>query len=191
MSKSKYEYPDAGVLINIPGMRDACKLSRFERTAALERLARLELKPMSGLFDLHHLQEIHRHIFERIYPFAGELREEDIAKDYFIFAPTQYIRSSAQSLFQQLQQEDYLRNLPADKFADRAAYYMGEMNVLHPFREGNGRTLRVFMRQLARHAGFDLDWTKVSVERIFRASVRSKSDTADLTAVIMESIGPL
>ena len=187
-SESKYVYPGTDVLINLPGIRDPEQLERFERTVTAEKLTRLKKNPIQGSFDFKHLQDIHRFLFEDIYPFAGKLRDENIAKDYFSFAPVQFLESSAHELFRQLRQEKYLQGLSVDQFADRAAYYMAEMNVLHPFREGNGRTQREFIRELAQHAGFTLDWSRVDQDKLFQASVRSKVDTRDLAAVIREAI---
>lgn len=176
------------MLINLADIKDQAALSQFERMVSKERLATLELTPIQGNFDLSHLQDIHRFLFQDIYPFAGQLRTEDISKDGFSFAPTQFMESSANDLFKQLHRENLLSTLPVDSFADRAAYYMSEINVIHPFREGNGRVQREFIRELANHAGHELDWSKVDPERTFKASVRSKVDTHDLADVIRETI---
>jgi cell filamentation protein len=190
VSQSKYEYPGTDVLINVPDIRDAEALKRYEAIVTKERLAQLALKPVEGSFDLEHLQGIHRFVFKDVYPFAGKLREEDIAKDYFTFAPTQFIHSSGKELFDQLRKEDFLKGLPMDRFADRTAHYMAEINVLHPFREGNGRTQREFVRQLARNAGYELDWSRLDPDRVLRASIRSTVNTSELAQVIREGIQP-
>lgn len=191
MSESRYVYPGTDVLINLPGIRDPEELKRFEELVTKERLAQLALQPIQGSFDLEHLKSIHHFIFQDVYPFAGQIRQETIAKDFFTFAPAGYIEPAAKELFQQLKQEGHLKGLPLEQFADRAAYYMAEINVLHPFREGNGRTQREFIRQLARNAGYELDWTKVDPDRVLKASIRSKVDTKELADVIRESLSPL
>lgn len=188
MRQSKYEYPGTDVLINLPGIRDAEELKRFERTVTKERLSQLEQNPIRGSFDLEHLKKIHRFIFQDVYPFAGEIRTETIAKDYFTFAPAQFIVPAANDLFRQLKQEKYLKGLPLEEFADRAAFYMAEINVLHPFREGNGRTQREFIRELSVHAGYDLDWFRVDPDQLLKASIRSKVDPKDLSDIIQHAI---
>lgn len=156
-----------------------------------ERLVQLALRSSGDAsFDLVQLQDIHRFIFQDVYPFAGQIREENISKDFFSFASTQYILSYANELFKQLHQENGLVGLDIESFSERAAHYMAEINVLHPFREGNGRTQREFMRQLAQHAGYDLEWSRVDPQRLLRASIRSKTDTQDLIEVIRESTEP-
>ena len=188
--QSKYEYTGSNVLINLLGIRDADELNRYEAIVTKERLAQLALKPVEGTFDLEHLKAIHYFVFQDVYPFAGKLREEDIAKDYFTFAPTQFIESSAKYLFGQLKRDGHLKDLDPNRFAERAAHYMAEINVLHPFREGNGRTQREFIRQLAQHAGHDLDWSRLDPDRIQRASIRSKADIMELVQVIKGGIQP-
>lgn len=87
------------------------------------------------------------------------------------FAPPVYIRALAEKLFAELAAEGFLVKLPIKGFAARAAYYVSELNVLHPFREGNGRVIRLFLFLLAENAGFDIDaeiletrWLEASIE---------------------------
>jgi cell filamentation protein len=88
---SKYCYPGSDVLINIPGLRDQKQLDAYERLVTADRLRQLELRPLKGNFDLEHLCSIHKFIFKDIYPFAGELRNEDISKGNFRFAHFRFI----------------------------------------------------------------------------------------------------
>lgn len=190
MTDSKYVYPGTDTLMNKAGIRNYRELALFESLVSTKRLAELHLTPITGDFDLSHLQDIHHYIFQDVYPFAGQIRTENIAKDNFRFAPTQFIEPAAQDIFGQLQGEGALKGMPAEQFAERAAYYMAEINVLHPFREGNGRSTREFIRELANNAGFDLQWSRVDKDRVFQASVRSIHDTTELEKVIKEAITP-
>lgn len=188
---SKYFYPGTNVLINLPGIRDPDKLNQFERVHTYLRLVELQHNPIKGKFDFDHLKEIHRYIFQDVYPFAGQIRDENIAKDYFTFAPYPFIEKEANRLFDSLKDENFLSGLEIDPFSQRSAYYMAELNVLHPFREGNGRTIREFIRQLAYEAGYSLDWRKRDYREIFQASVRSKTDTKELAQVIRSCLTDL
>src|SRR5690606_6108964 len=88
--------------------------------------------------------------------------------------------------------EKYLQGLDEEAFSERAAYYMGEINALHPFRDGNGRVQREFMRQLAAGADYDLDWSNVSVEEMNRAAAHSfQGDSGDLAKIILYNITPI
>lgn len=185
---SIYYYPDSYVLINKANLTDYNKLQKYERTVTYERLYDLDKNPLHGAFDLEHLCHIHRFIFHDIYHFAGKLRTVNISKGSIFFAPYERFHISTQHLFSELKNEKYLTNLAFEKFPDRMSYYMAELNYLHPFRDGNGRSIREFMRILALNAGFYLDWSKVSHRDIFEASVRSIDHPKELSEIIRKTI---
>ncbi|MED1107688.1 Fic/DOC family protein [Bacillus paramycoides] len=168
--------------------QDHEQLKKFETIMTAVRIAELQKKPIVGNFDLKHLQEIHKYIFQDVYPFAGKLREENIAKGSFQFAHASFLKDQATELFKQLKGENRLKGLNIDGFSNRAAHYMAEINVLHPFREGNGRTQREFIRCLAVSNGFSLDWKHEKKEDVFNASVKSVLDPTDLSKVIKNTI---
>jgi cell filamentation protein len=175
------------ILLNVPGITDHGKLDRFERRQAMQALIELELDPMRGRFDQAHLQAIHRRIFGRVYPWAGELRKVNIARPAsYPFALVQFLKTNLDRTFAALAAENHLKELPADNFIERAAFYLGELNTLHPFREGNGRTQREFVRELALDAGFRLDWSRITQEQMYEASSLSHNlgKNSQLTAVL-------
>jgi cell filamentation protein len=142
-----YEYPN-DVLRNKFSIMDAEELKRVEATLTAIRIAQLDEHPIPGRFDLDHLKAIHHHIFQDVYEWAGELRRVDISKESSWFAHFAFIESNANALLPDFAREHHLRGLPADQFTARAAYYLGELNTLHPFRDGNGRTQRAFLSAL-------------------------------------------
>jgi cell filamentation protein len=107
--------------------------------------------------------------FGDIYEWARQIRVVAIAKGATFCLP-QYIDSSAAVIFRQLHGEDCLHGLRLDAFVGRLTHYLGEVNALHPFREGNGRAQRAFLRQLARDAGFMLAWQHLDPVRNIEAS---------------------
>ncbi|MFJ6194034.1 Fic/DOC family protein [Bacillus thuringiensis] len=163
-------------------------LKSFETIMTGVRIAELQANPITGNFDLKHLQEIHKYIFQDVYPFAGKLREENIAKGSFQFAHASFLKDQATELFRQLKDENTLKGLKIDEFSNRAAHYMAEINVLHPFREGNGRTQREFIRCLALSNGYSLEWEREKKEAVFNASVKSVLDPTDLSKIIKNTI---
>ena len=169
---TKYCYPDSDVLINKLNIRDNDKLSNVERELIAHRQKDLLVHPISGQFDLKHLQAIHKHLFQDLYSWAGEIRTVDIAKSN-LFCLTQFIQSYADEIFGKLQFENYLIGLEKDEFVKRCAYYFCEINALHPFREGNGRSQREFIRELALNAGWIIDWYKINPEAMLEASIAS------------------
>lgn len=145
---SIYCYPNSNILVNKLNIHDNKKLATVERKLVLLKLYTLRQNKNIGNFDIHHFLSIHKFLFEDIYPFAGKIRSEDIAKDNFRFAKWEYIEDQLRELFDKLAKDD-LKYLSKKEISKKLAYYMSELNVLHPFREGNGRTIREFIRQLA------------------------------------------
>lgn len=186
--QSKYCYPGTDVLKNKMDYQDNDLLKSFETIMTGVRIAELQAKPITGNFDLKHLQEIHKYIFQDVYPFAGKLREENIAKGSFQFAHASFLKDQATELFKQLKDENTLKGLKIDEFSNRAAHYMAEINVLHPFREGNGRTQREFICCLALSNGYSLEWELERKEAVFNASVKSVLDPTDLSKIIKNTI---
>lgn len=187
-SQSLYCYPGTDVLKNKRDIRDAETLENYERPISTWRISQLLEQPIKGAFDLKHLQSIHKYLFDDIYAFAGELRTEDIGKDDFRFASCNYIEDEAENLFCKLKLENNLSGLSAAEFAERAAYYLAEINVLHPFREGNGRAQREFIRCLAYSNGYNLEWERTDPKELLQASIRSISDIAELTNQIYKCL---
>ena len=169
MPEDPYSDPVTGVLYNKLGLGTAAGLEAAEREITHAALILLDESPVSPSYDLPHLQEIHTRIFGDIYEWAGQIRTVAIAKGAMFCLP-QYIDSSAAVIFGELHDEDCLRGLRRDAFVGRLAHYLGEVNALHPFREGNGRAQRAFFGQLARDAGFTLAWQHLDPARNVEAS---------------------
>jgi cell filamentation protein len=169
MPEDPYSDPVTGVLYNKLGLGTAAGLEAAEREITHAALILLDESPVSPGYDLPHLQEIHKRIFGDIYEWAGQIRTVAIAKGAMFCLP-QYIGSSAVVIFGELHDEDCLRGLHRDAFVGRLAHYLGEVNALHPFREGNGRAQRAFFGQLARDAGFTLAWQHLDPARNVKAS---------------------
>ena len=177
---SIYCYPGSDVLINKLNIKDNQLLSEAERKIVLTKSYELRKNSKIGDFDLNHFLEIHKFLFEDIYPFAGKFRNENIAKGYFSFAEWQYIEPEIKRLFDKLKAENYLQGRSREELVKGLAYYLSELNVLHPFREGNGRTIREFIRELAFFNGYILDLQNTTSEELLKASVDSIADTKEL-----------
>lgn len=166
-----YLYSGTEVLRNLLGIKNQGALDKVESTLSFLRAAELREHPVAGHFDLPHLLQIHARLFGDVYDWAGQVRSVEIRKGHTVFARKLMIESAAGRLFDQLAGENHLRGLDPDQFSQRAGHYLGEINVLHPFREGNGRTQREFMGQLARQAGLRIDWSAASQDEMVRASI--------------------
>ena len=168
-SQDPYVYPGTTVLKNKLGLTDQDKLQRAELRFALDGERRMPaLAP-----DEVGLRDAHRFLFARIYEWAGEVRTCELAKEQSLFCRTQFIQSSLNGAFRDLAAERFLTGLDQATFAARGAHYHGELNAIHPFREGNGRAVRVWLVHLARKAGHDLVLRRMDSETWLQASRES------------------
>jgi cell filamentation protein len=188
---SRPRHPQNAVPDNKFGLTSQAELQRRETPLALRRLLELQLSPIAGCFDTGHLQAIHRYIFQDVYDWAGELRRVAISKPGAFFPPPEYLKSSLDALFAELGREDCLKNLPSPAWARRAACFLGEINAIHPFREGNGRAQREFIRELALVAGHRLVWANLTQEEMIQASQLSflHRDYSALERILAQSLG--
>lgn len=181
---SLYCYENSDVLKNKLNIKDETKLKELETYLTIFKSYELRKKGVTGDFSKQHLKDIHKYLFGDLYEFAGEFRNENIAKDDFRFADPRYISEGIDTLLLDLAKENKLKGLDKKDMVKRLAYYLSELNVLHPFREGNGRTIREFIRQLALYNGYLLDLRQVSSDEFFEASVESVIDTKHLEHVL-------
>ena len=188
MPDTKYCYPDSDVLVNKLDIRDPNKLQIFERKLTMLRLLELIDKPIEGKFDLKHLQAIHAYIFQDVYDWEGKIRTVDIAKGN-TFCNVRFISSQADVIFSKLKEEYYLAGLEEYMFTKRLAYYFSEINALHPFRKGNGRSQREFIRSLALKNGYLIYFEKASKEEMLIASKKSfMCDYEDMEKIMAKCI---
>ncbi len=175
--QSVYCYKDSDTLINKENIRDTEALAEYEADITLIRQYELETdQPIIGRYGITHLKRIHNYIFQDIYPFAGKFRIEKMSKGSTPFCDNQFIEENLENILGKLKQDNYLRGLNAEEFSLKAAYYMAELNMVHPFREGNGRSIREFMRQLALSCGYILDWSLIESETLLEATIISVSE---------------
>lgn len=185
---SIYCYKGTNVLINKLNIRDFGTLMKLENRIAVYKAFELRRTGITGNFDKEHLKNIHKFMFEDLYDFAGEFRTENIAKDEFRFAEWEYIESELDRLLSEIKSKNYFEGYSKEMLAENLSYYLAELNVLHPFREGNGRAIREFIRQLALKNGYLLDMREVSSEEMLYASKKSVYDTHDLEKLIYRSL---
>jgi cell filamentation protein len=184
-----YLDPASGVLKNRLGITDAATLEQTEAALVATRSYELSQTPLEGQFDLAHLQAIHRYLFGDLYEWAGQLRTIDIGKGGHLFAHHPHIAAAAAPIFKRLAEEKHLAGLDPIAFSGRVAYYLGELNALHPFREGNGRAQREFVSHLAHAAGYYIAWENVTQPAILQASIESfQGNTSKLAGLILANL---
>ncbi|MDT3440657.1 MULTISPECIES: Fic family protein [unclassified Pseudofrankia] len=158
-----YCWPGAACLRNLLDIRDADELSKAEHELVGIRTAELTASVVPGAYDTAHLLRFHRLLFRDVYDWAGQLRTGNISKGDVSFCDAQLVPERLDQLFAKLAVRRFLVPLEWDGFVMSFASLYGELNAIHPFREGNGRTQRAFLRQLAAHAGWTVAWQ--SLER--------------------------
>ncbi len=169
MSDQHYCYPpDYTVLKNKFDLRDAVALERVERRFAVERAT--QGVPL-GNFDLEHLCSIHHHLFQDIYEWAGQIRSVEISKAGNQFQLRRYILKGMADVHQRLEAINFLKGLGPEGFAAEAGKILGDINYVHPFRDGNGRAQALYLKQLASEAGHPIDLTRIDKAHWINASV--------------------
>jgi cell filamentation protein len=163
-----YVYPGTSVLKNLFGIRNDGKLARLERRLTS---ARADEGLPTGRFDYTHYKSIHRHIFQDIYEWAGKPRTNNIAKGGSPFCRAEFIDLEMTKLLNALRGENHLKGLDYATAAKRAAFYLVELNAIHPFREGNGRTQHSFLGLLLEYAGHPRDLSKIDPNKLLQAAI--------------------
>lgn len=171
--------PGAITLSNKLQITDAIELTQCE--LVLSSFRRQQGMP-NGNFDWEHLQRIHEHLFQDVYSWAGESRETALkANDGRQYVSPNKIDGSMGAIFGELQNEDYLIGASEDEFVSKAAYYYNRMNLVHPFRTGNGRAIRTFIEALAFNNGLTIDWKNIDRNQWQQASIEAaKGDRSAL-----------
>ena len=186
---SRHVIPGTRTLKNKLGIEDRFELEDFERAFAASRRTELMTSPLPGALDFQYLKAIHGHLFQDVYEWAGQVRTVPLSKGDSLFARPEYIERAAGALFGGLRQERHLRGLDRAAFIERAAHYFGEINALHPFREGNGRTQRAFIERVAQHNGRSFAWSRISQPAMIDACVHAMHvDSSRLAALLDRSL---
>lgn len=182
MTDDPYLDPETGILRNRLGLRTQRELDAAEGDLAWAGMLELLEYPPPATGDLNELRAIHRELFTDVYEWAGEVRTVDMRKNTEgaeFFLPVSMIERAAGYAAEELREDNMLRGMDRDTFVMRLAHHYDQFNYVHPFREGNGRTQRVFWDRITRDAGYTLDWREVS-GRVNDHASRTASETRDL-----------
>ena len=165
-----YCYKGSFVLKNRAGLRDPDALEGFE----LEMSSIRAEEPLpKGKFDPAHYCAVHRHLFQDVYIWAGKYRTVRTAKDGNSFCYPDHIATQMDGLFEGLNDAAFLPGVPRPTFAKAAAHFLGELNAIHAFREGNGRTQLSYLYLIGLKAGHPLDLTRVQAAPMLDAMIAS------------------
>lgn len=182
-----YCYPGTTVLKNKLDLRDTGELADFEAEVSDTRS---DEEAPDGNLDFTHFKAIHHHLFQDVYDWAGEIRTVRMSKDSSMFCYPENIESEAKKLFARLKQNKFLKGFSAEAFAEKSAHFLSDLNAIHAFREGNGRTQLSFFLLLADQAGHSVDLENFDPDAFLTAMITSfGGDEAPLAAIIVDLVG--
>ena len=187
---SKYTYKGTDVLKNKLGIKDEELLKEYETRIVAFKIATINTDVLPKEYTPERLRFIHKYLFEDIFYFAGEYRQENITKDNFIFSQYEYIEENIEKIFKNIN-IDEMRKMSFNDFVKKISYIMTELNVLHPFREGNGRTIRELVREICFDCGYVIDWYEINHDDILSASKKAIVDESEQIKMLRRGIKKL
>ncbi len=170
-SSSDNCYPGTTVLVNNLGLRSQEALDQAEKIATSLRSVELESRGSNEPFSFAFYCSIHKHLFGDIYEWAGALRTVDLSKKGTHFCRAEDIQQVGSAMFSRLQKENCFQNIPRGDYVLKISEFYHDLNMLHPFREGNGRTQRLFFTMLIRRAGYDIDFSSLDLDELMIATI--------------------
>ena len=185
---SLYCYKGTIVLKNKLNITDFERLAQAEDEITAVNLAELQKRVFDDELDYEFFMWLHKFVFSDIYEWAGTIRKVDISKENFKFAHFLYIENELKKLFKQLKAESYLKKCSKTDLVNKITFYMTELNVLHPFREGNGRIIREYFRILLESCGYYINFTKNQKPSYFKAMIDSPYDSENLLKFIQNNL---
>ena len=180
-------YEGTTCLINKFGITDDKQLSLIEGQITFAKGSELERNPIKGNFDFEHYKAIHKYLFDEIYEWAGKIRTVDMSKKGTNFAKANEIEKLANACFARLKSENYFKRQEFDEFISNIVDFYCVTNMLHPFREGNGRTQRIFISQLIRYSGYDIDFSKINTDNLMSATIHAANGIDDFLKEIFKN----
>ncbi|WP_230661011.1 Fic/DOC family protein [Psychrobacter sp. I-STPA10] len=163
----KYTYTN-GVLINKFGIKDQEKLEYIENNLIIAK--ELTIEKLQIPLSFEGIKSIHKYLFSDIYSWAGKLRTTTLSKGHSFTHPNK-ITTKATKVFKDFESKNQLQGMKREEFAIEAAHLFGLLNEIHPFRDGNGRTQRIFLKEVAKQAGHELNFNPITQERMIQACI--------------------
>lgn len=181
-------YPGTSVLVNKLGIQDQPQLDENETLIVGVKSLQFELAPFPEPLDFSYYKCLHRFLFDELYEWAGTVRSINLSKQHTHFCPADEIESLAGQMFGRAENMNFFCGLPREDFVAELTDFYASVNYLHPFREGNGRTQRLYFRQLAQRAGYKLDFSAVDSDHMMIATIHAASGIEDTLRDIFEKI---
>ena len=174
-------------MINKFDIKDENILKDLETTVTFSKITEYCLNPLFNTFDVNHYKAIHKYLFEDIYDWAGEYRTVDMSKKGTSFAKTESIDELMTKCFARLQNNNCFQDLDFDNFVDSIVDFYCVTNMIHPFREGNGRTQRLFLTQLINLNNYSIDFSEIDTDELMIATIQAANGVTDYLKDIFKS----
>ena len=181
-------YPNTTVLVNKFGIKNQEELDRVEKQITLLRAVQAEQETKFENVDFEFYKNTHRRIFADVYEWAGTVRTINISKKGTVFCNACEIERIGRLKFERLKKQNYLRKMDSGNFLDELTDLYHELNMLHPFREGNGRTLRLFVTLLVRNTGGDIDFNNTDSDLLTIATIKASQGDKSMLRNVFEKL---
>jgi len=166
-----YCYGDSDVLVNKLNIKDLVILEQAETEITEISSSTIDFSPPP--YDFSYLQTIHQKLFTDLYEWAGKIRTIGINKGKTMFCRPEYIQQEAEKLFRALANANYFQGVPLSVLIVKIAEFYGDLNIIHPFREGNGRSQRILFEHIIVNCGYKISWANVNKEEWIEANINS------------------
>lgn len=172
-------YPNSTCLINKFDIKNNKKLAEIEAEITFAKAAVLESSKVKLPLDFEYYKSIHRFLFEDLYEWAGNLRKVDISKKGTTFCEVKELEKMCKACFTRLENENYFKGISREKFVLEIVDFYTTTNYLHPFREGNGRTQRIFISKLVKFNGYDFNFSNIDPDLLMIATIKAANGITD------------
>ncbi len=193
-SKTTNDFDKKLLSQSLVGAKDIDDLFRKEKLITDLKLTKLRQTPIKGNYDYEHLKAIHKELFKDIYVWAGVDRYDIGYRNVFRKGNTEFTHGErlpkiANGLFDALKDENYFKELNREALVKSLASFLNGINILHPFREGNGRTQRLFIEELVKNSGHILNLSNVNQNIMIQASIQgAKGNIKGFEIIIKERL---
>lgn len=181
-------YPDTTVLINKLNIRNQKMLNVAELRIVISMTMKIEKEIKFNNVDFNFYKNLHKQLFDDLYEWAGTVRNINISKKGTVFCNSDDIEKIGKLKFDRLKSLNFLKNTPKDQFLDELTELYHDLNMLHPFREGNGRTLRLFITLLVRNAGYNLNFSECDSDMLMIATIKAAQGDLSMLREVFSDI---
>ena len=181
-------YSGTTVLVNKFGIKTQKELDILEKQITLLRAIQAEQTYPFENVDFDYYKDLHRQIFGDLYDWAGTVRKVNISKKGTVFCDFSELEKVGNLKFERLIKQSFLKGFTTERFLDELTELYSDLNLLHPFREGNGRTLRLFVTLLVRNTDRNISWNSCDSDLLTIATIKAAQGDLTMLRRVFEEI---